>query len=212
MEYLNIDKEDVDTIIELTNRYLMVGKKIGEDIRESISEGNYFGMKAVMNGQIVGFMTYKEGFEFSFPKPVLSKEIRTLYPKEKIFTGDGLYVSEACRHKGVGGKLIELAREDILQKGGELVLTELWVYQDGSFPVGKVINHYGKMVYEQFVPGFYSDSKDYGLICPVCGAECSCSSMVRLYDIKIQGPEEAGDNEIRKRETGENRENREESE
>ena len=184
MEYLPITKDDIRPIIDLTVEHLTHGDYIVNEISRAAEAGNYYGIKAVEDGVLAGFNTYKRGIEFTLPHPELSELIRDLAPEEYVFNGDSFYVDSRFRRRGVGRELTFLARDDMLSRGGRYFLGELWVHPDGIIPASTPNSFYGETVFERFVPLFYKDLSRYGMCCPICGEDCRCSAVVRLARFK----------------------------
>jgi len=185
MEYQPITKDDIDPIIELTLTYLTNGEYIADEICRAAEEGNYYGVKAVEDGKIVGFNTVKRGIEFTLPHPEIEKVIRNLTPDEAcVFNGDSFYVDRNYRRRGIGRELTFLARDQMMALGGRYFLGELWVHPDGVVPASTPNSYYGETVFERLVPFFYRDLPRYGMRCPICGDDCQCSAVVRLTRFK----------------------------
>ena len=184
MEFKYITKDDIDPIIELTMKHLTYGDYVANEIRRSVEEGNYYGVKAVENGVLAGFNTYKRGIEFTLPHPELSEVISKMAAKENVFTGDAFYVDSGHRRQGIGRELTFKARDHMMALGGRYFLGELWVYPDGIVPASTPNSYYGNTVFERLVPFFYRDLPRYGMRCPVCGENCVCSAIVRLCRFK----------------------------
>jgi GNAT superfamily N-acetyltransferase len=184
MEFKYITKDDIGPIIDLTLEHLTNGDYISKEISRAVEEGNYYGVKAVENGVLAGFNTYKRGIEFTLPHPELTEVISKLAPEESVFNGDAFYVDQRFRRKGIGRELTFRARDHMMALGGRYFLGELWVYPDGIIPASTPNSYYGDTVFERLVPFFYRDLPRYGMRCPICGEDCRCSAVVRLARFK----------------------------
>ena len=182
MEFLEITDDDVTEIVRLTLEYLTDGDEVADEIMENVRTGNYFGYKAVKEGKIVGFMTFKQGIGFTTPQPRIEDTIRRIADGKKVFIADGLWVSPDVRGHGVGAKLCRMIGQGIKKAGGDYLLIEEWIYPDGDSPVRALADQWGTPVYDKHVPLFYKDISKYGMTCPICGKDCKCSAKIRLYD------------------------------
>ena len=184
MVYKPITKDDIGRIIDLTMQHLTYGNYIAEEISRSAEKGNYYGVIALEDGEVVGFNAVKRGIEFTLPHLELEAEIAKLVPDELVFNGDTLYVDSRYRRRGIGREMTLIARDQILALGGRYFLGELWVYPDGSIPASSSNQCYGETVLERLVPLFYRDLPRYGMCCPICGEDCRCGAVVRLTRLK----------------------------
>lgn len=184
LRYEEITDSDIDWVIEEICSNLTKGQYIETCIRNSLEEGNYYGIKALDGDERVGFLTFKRGIEFTYPHPDLEDKIAAMVPAEKVFNGDGIYVKHSIRKGGIGTEMTRRARDKMLRLGGEYFLGELWVYPDGQRPSATPTNDYGETVYEEYVPHFYKDNDKYGLECAVCGEHCRCGAVVRLVRLR----------------------------
>ena len=182
--YKPITKDDVGQIIDLTMRYLTHGDYIADEISRSVRKGNYYGVMALEDGNVVGFNAVKRGIEFTLPQPELEAEIAKLVPNELVFNGDTFYVDSRYRRRGIGRELTLIAKDQILALGGRYFLGELWVHPDGSTPASSSNQCYGETVFEQLVPLFYRELPRYGMCCPICGEDCRCGAVIRLTRLK----------------------------
>ncbi len=184
MEYSRITSDDIPQIIDYTQRFLTNGEEIREEIELSVEEGNYFGIKATDGKEIVGFLTIKKGVQFTVPHPGLEREIRRITNPGCVYYVDGIWVSEDYRHHGISCGLVKRTGSFVKQLGGDYIFIEEWIYPDGHIPVKDVISKWGTPVYEKEVPLFYKDMKKYGMTCPICGSNCKCGALIRLYSVK----------------------------
>ncbi len=191
MIFRPFEEKDTEELLTRVSECLTEGESVIREIRENIAAGNYFGGVAEEDGRFLGFATAREGFGFTVPHPELEEEIRKMFPKGRFFVGDEMWVSEEARGQGVAGKCLKITRDELVRRGGNYWLTELWVYPDGHSPVKDVAEGCGEKMYEKLVPMFYRDLGKYGMSCPICGDDCKCSAMVRVYQLK---PEEEGKN------------------
>ncbi len=193
MIFRPFEEKDTEELILRVRQNLTEGDPVVQGIRDNVAIGNYFGGVAEEDGKFLGFATAKEGFEFTVPHPKLEKEIRDLFPGKRFFVGDQMWVSPEARGHGVAGRMLEITRQEVLARGGDYWLTELWVYPDGKSPVKDVAEGCGEKVFERLVPMFYKDQDRYGLKCPICGDHCRCSAMVRVYHVTDREKEQGNE-------------------
>ncbi len=184
MEISPITCDDIEQIINLTIEHLTRGDYVASSMRSAAESGNYFGFKAVENGEMKGFLTFKHGIEFTLPHPELMAEISRLLPEQEVFTGDSFYVEPSCRRRGVGREMMRLSKDEIMEMGGRYFLEEMWVYPDGKIPAKSPTDNFGDSVYEKLVPLFYKDLSRFGMCCPICGEECRCGAYLRVLELK----------------------------
>ena len=184
IHYEPIAKEDIDMIADLTAEHLTHGDYVLNEIRTSAKTENYYGVKAMEDGKLVGYLTFKRGIEFTLPHPELTEEIVQISSGEYVFTGDAISVDSNFRRRGVARELTLRARDQMLALGGRYFLGELWVHPDGSVPARTPTEYYGETVFEEYVPFFYRDLPRYGMCCPICGEDCRCGALMRLVRLK----------------------------
>jgi GNAT superfamily N-acetyltransferase len=180
MDFSCITGDDEEEIIALTLKHLTDGSYVENCMRRQFSSGKYLGVKATENGELAGYLTFKEGIDFTYPHPELAEEAKKEAKGRKVFTGDAIYVNPKYRNRGLGGKLTAMARDIMLENGGYYFLGEMWIYPDGMIPAYSPSKIYGEYEYEKKVPMFYKDNKKYGLTCPICGEECKCGALISL--------------------------------
>ncbi len=183
IEYSRITEDDIEEIISLTEKNLTEGSVIGDEIRNAVKNGRYYGMKATLGNEIIGFVTNRDGIELTFPHPELEEKYNKMFGDKRITTGDAIFVNEKYRRSGVGQSLVTKIRNITKSKKYDIVFTELWVYADGDFPVGAIKNG-GEMIFEEKIPMFYKDLPKYGMQCPICGRDCKCSAVIRIYKVE----------------------------
>ena len=184
IRYAPVEREDIETIIALTEEHLMHGERIGESIRESVAEGNYYGVKAVEDGKIVAFVTCKKGIELTCPHPEAERRLAECSAGKTVFTGDALYVARSHRNRGIGTQLQIRDRELQLSLGGTHALLEVWRHPDGRMPSGHISHNYGELVFQEYIPEFYREAARFGMECPLCGSECKCGAELRLFRLR----------------------------
>ena len=182
MQYCEICSDDIETIAVLSERHLTHGEKIIKDINSRKDLKDYFGVKAVEDGEIVGFYTCIEGrIEFTLPHPEMYRIIREMIGDEKIITGDTLYVNPAYRGRGIASELARHITVMSRERGGKYFLTEAWIHPDGIIPAKKIVPFNGDVIYEKTIPRFYSDLYKYGMEGPICGKNCVCGAQIELH-------------------------------
>ena len=68
--------------------------------------------------------------------------------------------------------------------GAKYFLGEFWIYPYKTLPAMYLVPADGlNLVYEQRVERFYRDLPRYGMSCPICGAECKCGALIRLFSL-----------------------------
>ena len=180
MEFSSVTEEDEDRIIALTLEHLTDGAYVENCMRKQFASGKYYGVKATEDGELAGYLTFKEGIDFTYPHDELRSEVIKEAKGRKVFTGDAIYVNPKYRKCGLGGKLTAMARDIMIDHGGYYFLGEMWIYPDGTIPAHSPSKIYGEYEYEKIVPMFYKDNKKYGLTCPICGEDCKCGALIRL--------------------------------
>ncbi len=198
MKLRRFTPEDTEDLIRGTNDFLTSGETVGETIRHCVRDGNYYGFVVEDEGDLVAFQTYKKGIDFTLPKPELTEEIEAKFPGLTLFTGDTMFVGERARHRGIASRFITLTRADIVSRGGDLMMTEQWVYPDGRSPINDLTGKFGELVYEKKIPGFYKDLGKYGMRCSICGDNCKCGAVIKIHAVKYregETPDEYSENE-----------------
>lgn len=182
IEYMDTTSEDYDEIADLAEKYLTHGSAIKEEIHRKDAEGRYFGVKAVEDGEIVGFYTYVDDcIEFTVPHPELEQRIAELAGDEKIITGDAIFISPNHQRRGIGMEVSRRVSEHARRRGGKLFITEAWVHPDGSIPSRKAFLCNGEVVFEETIPMFYQGLDQLGLECPICGKNCVCGAQIQVH-------------------------------
>ena len=184
IEYSEIIRDDLGEVIALYEKYLNSGEYIERSMRKAFDSEEYIGYKACDNGRIVGFFCGQKEIEFTYPHPELEKEIRYFAGNRKLYTPDGLLILDEYRKHGIAGELIRRMKKCLLEKQIELALVELWIYPDGTIPARTPLKDIGEAVYEKRISMFYSRLREYGITCPICGAECKCGALIQLLEVK----------------------------
>ncbi len=192
MEFSNITEDDIKGIVSLTQKHLTDGEYVEACILRQVKAGNYFGVKATSDGELAGFLTFKEGIDFTYPHPELEEEMKKESKGRKVFNGDAIYVNPKFRKCGIGGHLTAMARDRMIELGGYYFLGELWIHPDGKIPALTPTAIYGETEFKKIVPMFYKDIGKYGLVCPICGENCICGAVVCLIRLD-PGPKDEQD-------------------
>ncbi len=178
LDYRPIEESDIPQIIELYARYLTAGDTISESIRTAWYSGAYMGYIAVAEDGPVGFLTLKEGIEFTYPHPQLEAELRAFVREQKIGFCDALLILPEYRSEGTAHTLAEISRERLRKEGYSYLLAEIWIYPDGTPPAKAVFESMGDIVWQRKIDGFYRDFAAYGMRCPICGDKCVCGAWI----------------------------------
>ena len=186
-EFYEFTASDVPEFVECYEKYLNSGVHVSENTAALFKEGKYFGMKAVCDGECAGFLTLMEGLLLTIPHPEVEKEILDLIGSRRFVTVDAFMTLPKFRGKGIGHALCEKVNAQLLSRGIELFVVEIWVYPDGSSPALGIYEQMGQCLYKKEIPGFYSRSSKYGIVCPVCGTECRCSADMEVIDVGSSG-------------------------
>ena len=181
LRYSEICDEDIDTVSALAERYLTHGDYIQNAIDRETPRQNYLGIKARDGENIVGFFTFKEGIDFTTPHPALEQKIRSLSVDGSIFNVDAVYVDSAYRHGGMGAEMMRRALSVLRTMDVKYLLFEFWIYPDGKIPALHLPDSDLRIVYEERLERFYRDLPRYGMACPICGRDCKCGALIRLF-------------------------------
>ena len=179
--YSEIGKEDIEAVADMAEQYLTHGTSIREAIIREAARNNYYGVKALEDGKMVGFFTYKEGIDFTLPHPELEQKIRALTQGGIIFNCDAIFVNDAYRHKGLGEEMTRRAVSSMRKMGGRYFLFELWIYPNGKIPALNMTEKSLEIIFDERVERFYKDLPRYGMTCPICGANCRCGALIRVF-------------------------------
>ena len=183
IEYSEIREEDIETLLDLYEKYLNSGEYVRNDIEKSYRREDHIGYKAVENGRIIGWTGVSEGIAFTYPHPELEEKLGRLVLGRKICTLDALLVLPSYRNHGVAHMLNKQLMKKVLDRQYDFILYEIWVYPDGEIPAQEIEGASLHIVYEELIKGFYKDGGAYGVSCPICGTECRCSALVRLAEL-----------------------------
>jgi GNAT superfamily N-acetyltransferase len=180
---------DLDEIVMLHNQYLNCGDGIRLYIEKSLASEGVIALKALNEaGAIVGILIYTQGIALSNGHGEIREQITGIVKSALVYTGDAILVVHEMRRLGISDKLMEMAREQIIQKARTLrkeevyVLHELWVYANSKdIPANRVVEKvYGVTHDLGIFEGFYVNFHKRGFICPICGERCVCSARLIL--------------------------------
>ena len=191
IEYRPIEDADIPTIVRLYAENLNDGQAYADLIQRSWEAGEYFGLCAVEDGVLQGFMSMRPGIAFTYPHPEIEAELAELVGEEPVANCDALIVLPVSRHNGLAHKLAKKVREILLEQGYRYYLAEIWIYPDGTAPAKNTFESVGKVVFERRCDMFYRDLAQYGMSCPVCGPDCICGAWVEVMDMKEPAPAQA---------------------
>lgn len=183
MKIIPITKQDSNQIADLYEQYLNSGAYARSCITNSITQNGFAGYKAVENNQIAGYISGTPEIQFTYPHPKLENSLKTVFPNARIFSFDALLVIPKYRHQGLAGRLGRRLLADVKQKDYHFILTELWVHPNGTIPANVIAAEWGELAYEKYCQRFYEKLSDYNMYCPLCGTDCICGAIVRLYRV-----------------------------
>lgn len=185
IRFEKIKLEDAEEIAQLYADYLNAGRNILKYIQAGMQGQLYTGFKAVNGqGEIVGFLSGRNGIDFTYPHDDLKKEIEAMFPDETIYTTDGFVVKETYRHTDITKKLCRIYLSELARKHIYLELNELWMYPDGTVPAREVLMDWGKFVFFRKIDDFYKELNSYQMTCPICGENCKCGAIIEISDIR----------------------------
>ena len=75
MDFSSVTEEDEDRIIALTLEHLTDGAYVENCMRKQFASGKYYGVKATEDGELAGYLTFKEGIDFTYPHDELRSEV-----------------------------------------------------------------------------------------------------------------------------------------
>ncbi len=183
LRYSEIGPEDIDAISTMTERYLTHGHYIRRAITREASRHNYYGVKVQDGEQMVGFLTFKEGIDFTLPHAELERKIRDMTAGGMVVNGDAVFVNPAYRKGGLGGEMMRRSLSIMRAMGAEYLLLEFWIYPDRKIPALYLPDANLKILYEERLERFYRDLPRYGMSCPICGENCQCGALIRLFSL-----------------------------
>lgn len=182
--YSGIEEADLPQIIALYEAYLNSGQYIRDSIREKFYKTDYLGVKACDCKKVIGFVAWQGGIGFTYPHPELEADIARIAEGRRIYTLDGILLTEAYRGGVVSDEMIWRVRDMLRMKRAELGLAEQWIYPDNrTMPAHKSLRGIGKTIYEKRIPMFYSELERYHIRCPLCGENCQCGALIELLEI-----------------------------
>ena len=183
MEYREVMPEDVAYIAGRIEQELTHGDEIVATVLKKAAEGRYFGVKAVADdGRIAAFYTYTDDcVDFTVPHPELERRIREIVGRNKVITGDAMFVEPEFRHRGIATELSHQMIAHAKARGVRYLVTEAWMHPDAEIPARQTLLHYGTVVMEETIPMFYRGMEKYGMECPICGRSCRCGAQVQLH-------------------------------
>lgn len=183
IEYREIMDQDIPLIVSLFAEYLNGGESISESIREAWKHNELMGYIATEDGKPAGFLTMREGISFTYPHPVLEKEIAGLVQGERIAYCDAILILPEYRCEGVAHRLAQSSRELLRRKGFVYYLSEIWVYPDGQAPSRPILETMGTLVWQKKIDMFYSELDAYDMTCPICGRKCLCGAWIDVMKL-----------------------------
>ncbi len=186
IEYSNISDDDLEGMIELYKKYLNDGEYVEQELRRKYAECDYTGVKAVDGGEMAGFASMAKGLDFTYPHPELMERLKDIVDDATVYTGDAVVVREEYRGHGVSHKMFEECYKLMCARNVKYILTELWIYPGGDIPAEDSVLCLGKVVYREYIKDFYKDLNKYGMTCPVCGENCSCSACIELHRTEVE--------------------------
>ena len=179
LRYSEIRDEDIDAILALADRHLTHGYYVAREA----SRRNYYGVKVEDGDQMVGFLTFKEGIDLTLPHAELERKIRAMAADGMIVNGEAVFVNPAYRKCGLGGEMMRRSLSMMRAMGAKYLLLEFWIYPDMKIPSLRLPDASLRILYEERLERFYRDLPRYGMTCPICGGDCKCGALVRLFSL-----------------------------
>ena len=118
--------------------------------------------------------------DFTYPHPALEAELLAIAQQRPFFSVDALLVVPEFQGRGLGWRLREHTLSALYRQGPGVVLSEIWIYPDGSAPGKKVLERLGNPIFYRKEEHFYRDFRRYGMRCPICGPDCVCGAWIVL--------------------------------
>ena len=181
--YEELTESDLSDLTESYERYLNSGQIIRNSIREAFASGDYFGIRASLNGIGIGYFTFQKSIAFTYPHEELERRIRDFVKGEKTVTVDALMVADRYRGRGIASMLAQKCSRVLRTENVRYMLVEIWVYPDGRSPARRVYEKMGRTVLSSREDMFYKDAADYGISCPICGKKCICGAYIEVIDL-----------------------------
>lgn len=190
IEYKRLTKDDLDEMFYFYETYLNEGEFMRDQLREEIEDESFVGYKAVEDGKTVGICFGKDKLELTYPHPRLEQKIMKAKGNLKLHCVDAMVVDKDYRYMGVSTGMLKAYKEEIADKGYDLIFGEIWIYPDGNMPVNKPMMTFGKPYWESVEKMYYRNLSKYGLTCPVCGKKCICGAKLTLYNFEREEAKE----------------------
>ena len=178
LEYVEINRDDLDELSELYEVYLNSGGRVKGWLQEGLNDSRYCGIKCLDDGKIVGAISARPNVEFTCGHEEIVNEINDRWKGLDLFTADMLTVLPAYRESGVGRELTIKHRDQIIKNGGHGIVVELWHKNNDERPGSGLLKYLGNGELLGVYDDFYKDLDKYGLSCPDCGLPCSCGADV----------------------------------
>ncbi len=187
MEYSALTREDLPELVRLYKQYLNGGDFIEQEAVRAFDSGIYFGVKAEENGQIAGLLGFREELELTYPHPALEEELLGVLGAHRFCSVDCLLVLPEYRGHGLSHGLALRGRQELLDRGIELVQAEIWIYPDGQSPAREPLETLGEVFWQRREDRFYPKLKEYGMTCPLCGEDCRCGAWIDVMNVNEKG-------------------------
>lgn len=140
------------------------------------------GLKSTQGGKIIASFLCSEGVSFTVPHPELLERVLTITGPEPVYTVDMIFTDPVHRHNGIQSILSTLVMEELSARGVRWLLVEHWIKTGQTEPdFGILRTNYIEL--GSFTE-YYREIRNHGIVCPICGAFCSCGAKIILYRIK----------------------------
>ena len=183
--YKEVEREDEDVITEMYETYLNAGNPIRGHVREGLQCEDYMGYKCVdtETGKLVGIISAKPGLDFTCGHPELVEQIHQKWGTQGLYSSDIMIVDPAYRKHGIARELAIQLKKGLMEKHAVCLVMELWIRStDGDVPALHPLRDIWEMTTLTIDREFYKNLADYGLTCPLCGAECHCGAMITVME------------------------------
>jgi hypothetical protein len=191
--------DDIFTLVELHSVYLNYGSGIMPHFVPVLEDTENICLKYVArNGEMGGLIVYVKGISLSGGHPEICRRITEMTGGAPAYTCDAVLLDRKYRGGGASSLLYGRAREELLRKGAEYVLHELWVWPDGTTPARRLPETFGETVDLGLFRNFYRNFDHYGYLCPICKGKCVCSARLCLSRCGRVRENEHGKKELKK--------------
>lgn len=176
--------EDREQALVLHDKYIDSGRQVVEHYKRLGDDRKFAGVKAVNEaGEMIGSLIFIEGILFSTPHKEIERDILEMYPGKTFYSGDVMVIDKAYRDRHLTRPMFEKGIAMLKEARVDYVAGELWIHPNGSIP-GRMIPKYFKNAFHLYdVENFYREYEDWGILCPVCGAHCTCGASIYVLEV-----------------------------